>query len=208
MTKSGHTDADQEVRFRRVIALVVAANLAYFGIEFAVARHIGSVSLLADSVDFLEDAALNLLILMATRRSLRTRARVGMVLAGIILLPTAATLWTAWQKFLAPSPPEPWLLSATGLGALLVNFGCAFSLLRFRRRHGSLTRAAYLSARNDVWANLAIIAAALLTLLWRSGVPDLAVGLGIAILNADAAVKVWRVARSERAEAQSAARPG
>lgn len=182
-------------------ALVVAANLAYFGVEFAVARHIGSVSLFADSVDFLEDAALNLLILLAARRSLRTRARVGMLLAGILLVPTAATLWTAWQKLNAPSPPEPWILSVTGVGALLVNLGCALALAGFRRHGGSLTRAAYLSARNDVWANLAIVAAALLTLSWRSCIPDLAVGLGIAALNGDSALKVWRVARTERAAA-------
>jgi len=40
---------------RRVVLLVVALNLAYFGVEFAVALKIGSVSLFADSVDFLEE---------------------------------------------------------------------------------------------------------------------------------------------------------
>jgi Co/Zn/Cd efflux system component len=42
---------------------VVALNLGYFGIEFAVATHIGSVSLFADSLDFIEDATVNALIL-------------------------------------------------------------------------------------------------------------------------------------------------
>jgi Co/Zn/Cd efflux system component len=44
---------------------VAALNLAYFGVEFAVALKIGSVSLFADSVDFLEDAAVNFLITVA-----------------------------------------------------------------------------------------------------------------------------------------------
>ncbi len=39
---------------RPTIALVVALNLGYFGIEFATALAIGSVSLFADSIDFLE----------------------------------------------------------------------------------------------------------------------------------------------------------
>ncbi|MFP5235459.1 MAG: cation transporter [Acidobacteriota bacterium] len=186
-----------DLAFRRAVALVAAANLAYFFVEFFVARHIGSVSLLADSIDFLEDTALNLLILLAIRRSPQTRARIGMLLAVILLVPTAATLWTAWQKFLAPVPPEPWLLSTTGFGAFLVNFGCVALLLKYRHRHGSLTRAAFLSARNDVWANAAIIAAALVTLRWLSGWPDLIVGLGIAAINSDAALKVWRAARRE-----------
>src|SRR3984893_7726530 len=51
---------------RRVVRLVAVLNLAYFGIEFAAARIIGSVSLFADSIDFLEDAAINLLILVAS----------------------------------------------------------------------------------------------------------------------------------------------
>lgn len=183
--------------FRRVVMLVAALNLAYFFIEIGVARHIGSVSLLADSVDFLEDTALNVLVLMALGRSLKTRGRVGLVLAAIILAPTAATLWTAWHKFLTPSPPNPTLLSATALGAMAVNFACAVLLARFRHHQGSLTRAAFLSARNDVAANLVIIVAALVTFGWRTGWPDLAVGLGIAALNADAAFKVVRAARRE-----------
>jgi Co/Zn/Cd efflux system component len=196
-------DNAAEPRFRRIVLFVALANLAYFFIEYLVARRIGSVSLFADSIDFLEDTALNLLILLALRRSPRTRARVGMLLATLILVPTAAVLWQAWHKFLLPEPPEPWLLSFTGLGALLVNFTCALLLVRFRRHHGSLTRAAFLSARNDVVANLAIIAAALVTLQWFSGWPDLAVGLGIAFMNADAAAKVWKAAHAEH----SAARP-
>ena len=52
---------------KHAVCFVAVANLAYFGIEFAVALNIGSVSLFADSIDFLEDAAVNLLILVALR---------------------------------------------------------------------------------------------------------------------------------------------
>jgi Co/Zn/Cd efflux system component len=188
---------------RRVVAGVALANAAYFFVEFFVARKIGSVSLFADSIDFLEDAALNFLIFAALGWSVRNRARAGMVLAAILLVPALALLWTAWQKFNAPTPPEPWLLSGTGLGALAVNLACAVVLARFRHHSGSLTRAAFLSARNDAFANIAIILAGLVTLLWRSGWPDLLVGLGIAIVNADAAKEVWLAARDEHRSAQT-----
>jgi Co/Zn/Cd efflux system component len=188
---------------RRVVAGVALANAAYFFVEFFVARKIGSVSLLADSIDFLEDAAVNFLIFAALGWSVRNRARAGMVLAAILLVPALALLWTAWQKFNAPTPPEPWLLSGTGLGALAVNLACAVVLARFRHHSGSLTRAAFLSARNDAFANIAIILAGLVTLLWRSGWPDLLVGLGIAIVNADAAKEVWLAARDEHRSAQT-----
>ncbi len=90
---------------RRVVVLVALLNLGYFGIEFAVALAIGSVSLFADSVDFLEDAAVNFLVAVALGWSAVRRARAGMALALILLLPGLATLWTAWSKFMQPLPP-------------------------------------------------------------------------------------------------------
>ena len=164
----------------QTVRLVAALNLSYFGIEFAVALRIGSVSLFADSVDFLEDASLNVLIFAALGWTVRNRARLGMVLAAILLIPGIATLWTAWEKFSLPVAPSPLVLSLTGLGALVVNLSCATMLVRHRASGGSLTRAAFLSSRNDVFANVAIVAAGAVTAsLWHSAWPDLIVGLAI-----------------------------
>jgi Co/Zn/Cd efflux system component len=183
---------------RRTVRLVALLNLGYFGIEFAVALAIGSVALFADSVDFLEDASVNLLILAALGWSARRRARIGMVLAAILLVPGLATLWTAWQKFNLPVAPEPLPLTLAGLGALAVNLTCAVMLARYRHQSGSLTKAAFLSARNDALANVAIIVAGLVTALaWASAWPDLVVGLAIALMNADAAREVSDAAREE-----------
>ena len=188
---------------RRVVLWVALLNLAYFGVEFGVARTIGSVSLFADSIDFLEDASVNLLILVALGWTAKNRARVGTALAVILLIPGLATLWTAWEKFSSLVPPDPLPLSLTGLGALVVNLLCAFMLVRYRQHQGSLTRAAFLSARNDAVANIAIVAAGFMTLYLRSAWPDLLVGLGIAAMNADAAREVWTAARAERLSAEA-----
>ena len=191
------------VNLRKVVIIVATLNLAYFGVEFAVARAIGSVSLFADSVDFLEDASVNLLIAIALGWSATSRARVGMALAGILLIPGLATLWTAWDKFMVPLAPAPLPLSLAGAGALVINLSCAFLLVKFRGDSGSLTRAAFLSARNDALANVAIIGAGFVTAYTLSGWPDLIVGLGIAAMNADAAREVWGAAREEHREANS-----
>ncbi|WP_131114690.1 cation transporter [Lichenihabitans psoromatis] len=193
-----------DIGLRRVVRLVALLNLGYFGIEVAVALAIGSVSLFADSVDFLEDASVNLLILAALGWSAKHRARVGMTLAGILLIPGLATLWTAWGKFNVPVAPAPLPLSLAGAGALAVNLSCAFMLARYRAHAGSLTRAAFLSSRNDTFANVAIIAAGLVTaFLWRSAWPDLIVGLGIAAVNLDAAKEIWDAAREEHVTAMT-----
>lgn len=186
---------------RRAVLTVAALNFAWFLVEFAGAFRIGSVALLADSIDFLEDTAVNLLVAVALGWSAARRARVGMVLAALMLIPAGAFLWSLWQKFLSPVPPEAAALSLLGLGALAVNLGCAFILARFRRQAGSLTRGAFLSARNDAIANVAIVAAGLLTLARPSVWPDVAVGLGIALINLDAAREVWRAARAEGRDA-------
>jgi Co/Zn/Cd efflux system component len=182
---------------RRVAAVVAALNLGYFGVEFAVALAIGSVSLFADSVDFLEDAAVNLLILVALGWSARARALVGGGLGLLLLMPGIATLWTAWDKLGHPVAPAAVPLALTGLGALAINLGCALMLARWRAAGGSLLRAAFLSARNDTIANVAIIAAAAVTAATRSLWPDLVVGIGIFAINLDAARAVWTAAHRE-----------
>lgn len=94
--------------------------------------------------------------------------------------------------------PEPFILSAAGLGALAVNLTCALILAHYRHHSGSLTRAAFLSARNDALANIAIVGAGLVTAyVWATAWPDLIVGLAIAAINADAAREVWEAAREE-----------
>ncbi len=178
-------------------------NLSYFGIEFFVASAIGSVSLFADSIDFLEDTSINFLIIVALGWSLQWRARLGMTLSCILLVPALSALWMAWSKFTTPVPPESLALSLTGTGALAVNLTCAFVLARHRHHAGSLSKAAWLSARNDTLRNVAIIAAGFLTALTVSVWPDLVAGLGIAAMNAGAARIVRMAARNEHLRAEA-----
>lgn len=188
----------------QVVAIVAILNLAYFGVEFAVAQAIGSVSLFADSIDFFEDASVNFLIIAALGWSLRRRAKVGMLLAAILLAPALALVWTLWHKFQAPIAPSAVPLTAAGLGALTVNLFCAYLLASYRHHGGSLTKAAFLSARNDAFANIAIIGAGFVTAFTLSPWPDVIVGIGIAIMNMDAAREVWTAARDEHRSADVA----
>ena len=184
-------------KLRRAVTWAAALNLAWFAVEFGVARAIGSVSLFADSIDFLEDASVNGLILLGLGWGPRRRGMLGLALAGVLLVPAIATIWAAWGKLVSPTPPAALPLAWTALGALAINAICAFRLASVRHAAGSLSRAAFLSARNVVLANLAMIAAGLVTLLWPSAWPDLVVGLGILAMNLDAAREVYRAAREE-----------
>ena len=185
-------------RLRRAVLVVAALNLAYFFVELSVALVAGSVSLLADSVDFLEDAAVNLLIAVALGWSLARRAVMGKVMAAIILGPACLAGWQAVLRFTDPTAPDVVPVVLASAGAIVVNGASAWMLAAVRHQGGSLSGAAFLSARNDVIVNLSIIAMALVTLGTDSGWPDLVLGCVIILLALHAAWEVWGLSEQER----------
>src|SRR5665647_1383562 len=109
-------------------------------------------------------------------------ARTGKVMAAVILLPAVAAAWQAIVKVADPVAPRPVPLMLAAGGAVVVNAACALILLRVRHHGGSMTRAAWLAARNDV-----------------------AIGAAIIVLNLTAAKEVWEVAEEERLAAKALA---
>jgi Co/Zn/Cd efflux system component len=200
-----HAERLDAGRLRRIVLVVAILNLSYFFVEFAVALMAGSVSLLADSVDFLEDTAINLLIFLALGWPLARRAATGKAMALIILGPAAVAGWEAIQRFSEPLAPEVVPVVLASLGAIAINGTSAWLLASVRHRGGSLSRAAFLSARNDVLVNVAIIVMAVVTLSTGSGWPDLILGCFIILLALRAAYEVWEVSEEERLAAKALA---
>lgn len=185
-------------RLRRTVLLVAILNLSYFFVEFTVALTAGSVSLLADSVDFLEDTSINLLIFVALGWPLAKRAAMGKLMAVVILGPASVAAWQAVQRFSDPVAPDVVPVVLASLGAVAVNATSAWLLVRVSHHGGSLSRAAFLSARNDVVVNVAIIVMAAITLWTTSGWPDLVLGCVIIGLALHAAHEVWEASEEER----------
>jgi Co/Zn/Cd efflux system component len=196
------TDRVDLRRLRRAVTVVALLNFAYFFVEFTVALAAGSVSLLADSVDFLEDTSVNLLILIALGWPLARRAATGKAMALIILGPACVAGWQAVLRFSDPVAPDVAPVVLASLGAIAVNGTSAWLLVHVRHHGGSLSRAAFLSARNDVLVNVAIIGMAALTLWTDSGWPDLVLGCFIILLALHAAYEVWEVSEEERLAAK------
>jgi len=190
---------------RRIVLTVALLNFGYFFVEFAVALVAGSVSLLADSVDFLEDTSINLLIFVALGWPLARRAVMGKVMALVILGPAAVAGWKAIQQFSDPDAPLVVPLILASLGAIAINGTSAWLLAGVRYRGGSLSRAAFLSARNDVLVNVAIIVMGVVTAWTGSGWPDLILGCFIILLALHAAYEVWEVSEEERLAAKALA---
>ncbi|MGL5866251.1 MAG: cation transporter [Dermatophilaceae bacterium] len=190
---------------RRMMFVVAGLNLLGFSGEASVAAAIGSVALVADSVDFLEDTSIALLIALALGWPLARRALAGRAMAAVIVVPAVAAAWQAMVKAGDPAPPAVGPLALTAGGAALLNLVCAGLLTRVRQHGGSLGRAAFLSARNDVVVNLAIVGLAAVTAWTGSGWPDIVLGVVIVLVNSTAAVEVWRLAGEERLAARALA---
>lgn len=191
-------------QIRRAVLIVALLNLAYFFVEFIAALSIGSASLFADSADFLEDTAINLLVFFAVAWPAARRRAAGSVLAGLILIPAIAAIVTVIVKIMNPEPPSPEGLTGVAVGALVVNLVCAAILLRLRDGGSSLATGAWLAARNDALANVLIIVAGLLTFVWSTAWFDIVVGAIIAIVNLSAAKEVWEASREEHESVEDA----
>ena len=186
-----------KISLRGTLIIVALLNLAYFFIELFAAIKINSVSLFSDSIDFLEDTFVNLLILFSFLISSTLRPKLSKILVIVILLPGLTALWAAWEQIVRPLPPEAFKLTLVGFGALLTNITCTIILMKYRENNKNFIKAAFLSARNDVLANLVVIGTGGIIIIYPSIWPDLIAGLIIFLINFDAAYKVYQIANAE-----------
>jgi Co/Zn/Cd efflux system component len=172
--------------YRRALFIAAGLNLLMMIIELGGALYANSIALIADAIDFYEDAMTYLLAAALIGLGARPRALFGLTTAMLMAVPS---LWIAWKtvsQVMEGLPPDPLPMGAIGLLALGVNVYCAFLLLP-HRRGDSAHRSVWLSSRNDAISNVSIVLAAAVTAFWPSVWPDAAVGFGIAMLNLHAA---------------------
>lgn len=188
---------------KSIVARVAILNLSYFAIEFYFAQRFNSVALFSDSLDFLEDASVNILIFLSFSLAVIWRARLNYIFAFLLLLPGCSFLYNALQQIAKPITPNGDGMSIVGLGALCVNIYCAMILNKFKEIKGGLAKAAYFSARNDAIANILIIIAGIVTLFWLSAIPDLIVGSMIFLMNADSARAILKATNREHKDSKN-----
>ena len=187
-------------RFRKALWLALAINAAMFGVEIVAGAKTGSVSLLADAVDFAGDAANYAISLAVLALGLVWRARAALLKGGTMaafgLFVLGRAAWSAWLG----EPPEPLTMGAVGLLALLANAGVALMLYAFRDGDANM-RSVWLCSRNDAIGNVAVMLAAAGVFGTGSGLPDVLVALIMAALALWAGLSVIRQARAALAQA-------
>ncbi len=180
---------DEIAAYRRVLCAVLIINAAMFVVEVGAGLAAGSVSLQADALDFLGDAANYAISLFVVGMALRYRAAAALAkgasmgLFGLWVVSTV--IWHVWHGTL----PSAFTMGVIGLGALAANAG-SFGLL-WRHRHGDANmRSAWICTRNDVLGNLAVLLAAAGVFGIGTGWPDVIVAAVLAVLALQGATVV------------------
>lgn len=193
-------------RYRRVLWIALVLNLAMFGVELGAGLAAGSMSLLADSIDFLGDAAnfaVSLAVLgLAQRWRSRTAVLKAVCMIGFGLVVGGRAVWLAFHG----GAPDAATMGAVGLLALAVNVYVAWTLYRWRSGDANM-RSVWLCSRNDALGNLAVLLAAGGVALTGQAWPDLAVALLMAGLALTGGVSVLRQARGELRQAAGTGQP-
>ena len=179
---------------RRTLQLVLAINAVMFLVECGAGLLAGSTALLADSVDMLGDAIVYGASLYVVGRGGVWQARAALLKGGVMGAFGLGVLLEAALKIARGTMPDAGVMASVGLLALVANAGCLL-LLRRRRADDVNMRSAWICSRNDVLANVGVLAAAGGVVLTGSVWPDVVVGLLIAMMFATSALGVIRDAR-------------
>jgi len=180
----------------RVLRIVLVVNAAMFCIEVAAGLLVGSTALLGDALDMLGDTFVYGFTLYVIHRGTVWRARAALSKGLIMLGLGCGVLVQAAVQLFAGVVPEARSMAGVGVLAFAANAFC-FALLWRHRSDDINLRSTWLCSRNDLIANAAVLAAALLVAGTHSLWPDLLVGLGIALLFLRTSVGVLRESLDE-----------
>jgi Co/Zn/Cd efflux system component len=167
-----------------------------FVAELVASWRSGSVSLLADSIDFFGDAANYALSLAVLGMALSARSKAALFKAGCMGAFGVFVVGKALWNVRTGVPPEAATMGAVGAVALLVNGGVAWLLYRFRTGDANM-RSVWICSRNDALGNLAVMLAALGVFGTGSAWPDLVVAATMGGLALTGASSVLVHARRE-----------
>jgi len=185
--------------YRRVLWIALLVNAAMFVVEIATGLKSGSVSLLADAIDFFGDAANVGLTLAVLSMGPLWRGRAALLKAATMLAFGIGVLGkTLWSLRLGVAP-EALSMGLVGLLALAANLGVAALLYAFREGDANM-RGVWLCTRNDALGNIAVMLAALGVFGTGTAWPDLIVAAAMAALAISGGWSVLRQARRELAQ--------
>ncbi|ANO50001.1 hypothetical protein BA177_01090 [Woeseia oceani] len=181
----------------RILFMVLAINAAMFVAEFIAGVIAQSTGLIADSLDMLADAAVYCVSLYAVGRSASLKNRAAMLSGVLQILLAVSVAGEILRRTIMGSEPEPTLMIGVSLVALVANVICLALIARHRDGEVHM-RASWVFSKNDVIANVGVIAAGGLVLLLDEHWPDLVIGALIVLVVLRGGISILADAKRER----------
>ena len=177
----GSPEAAKDPKYRKILWFALIVNAAMFAIELGAGFNSGSVSLLADAIDFLGDAANYGVSLAVLSMAMAWRSKAallkGACMLGFGFFVLGRAIWVAQAGVV----PEAVTMGVIGFLALTANVIVALLLYNYRTGDANM-RSVWLCSRNDAFGNIAVMLAALGVFGTGSAWPDLTVAVGMAAL--------------------------
>lgn len=187
-------DSDQ----RGVLRVLLVINAIMFLAELATGWLGQSTALIADAMDMFADALVYGVALYAVGRSLATKVQAAR-LSGVLQVALGIGVGVDIVRRMAlGSEPQSLFMMGVGVVALVANVVCLMLIARHRQGEVHM-RASWIFSKNDVIANVGVIAGGLLIYFTGSRWPDLIIGAAIAVLVLRGGIGILREAAGDRA---------
>lgn len=183
-------------RWRRALWIALIVNAGMFLAELGAGELADSRALQADALDFFGDSANYAISLGVAGLALTWRARASLFKGVTLAVLGVYVMVGALISVFSGASPEPRIMGAVGVAALIANVGVALMLYRFREGDSN-RQSVWICSRNDAIANIAVVAAAFGVFGTGSAWPDLTVAAIMATIGISGGVKIIRLAWSE-----------
>ncbi|UCE88082.1 MAG: cation transporter [Pseudomonadota bacterium] len=182
---------------RKVLIVLLFINAVMFLVEIGVGLISESTALIADSIDMLADAMVYGIGLYAVARAPLIKVRAARWSGMFQILLGVGVGADIVRRLVTGSGPVSLLMIGVGLAALVANVICLALIAKHRSGEVHM-RASWIFSKNDVIANVGIIAAGILVYFLESNLPDLIIGAAIVAIVVRGGMHIIREADSEQ----------
>lgn len=184
---------------RTLIALLIINGLMFFA-EGLLGWLAQSTGLIADALDMLADAFVYGISLYAIGKTLQHKANAARLSGILQILLGVGVLVEVGRRLLLGSEPQSILMITVAFAALLANLYC-LKLIAKHKDSGVHMRASWIFSSNDVIANAGVIVSGGLVWLTDSRLPDLVIGLLLAVIVIRGGLTILQAAKQSLSDA-------
>jgi Co/Zn/Cd efflux system component len=189
----------QDKSERRVLIAFLLINGIMFVTELGVGWWAQSTALIADALDMLADAMVYGVGLYAVGKSLLVKVHAARISGSLQVLLGLLVLVDIVRRLIVGSEPVSILMMSMGVIALIANVTCLILIAKHREAEVHM-RASWIFSKNDVIANLGVILAGGLVAWTGSRLPDLVIGLLVALLVIRGGILILQDAKATRTQ--------